>query len=78
MKDNLGRIWFTLVDGFTIYDPVRNASNNAAPEVKIQQVFADGQEYPVNGKIVLGPDVKRININGRDTDANPNIIGKTI
>lgn len=62
MKDNLGRIWFTLVDGFTIYDPVRNASNNAAPEVKIQQVFADGQEYPVNGKIVLGPDVKRINI----------------
>lgn len=62
MKDNLGRVWFTLIDGFTIYDPVRNASNNSAPEVKIQQVFADGVEYPASETVVLGPDVKRVNI----------------
>lgn len=62
MRDSLGRIWFTLVDGFTIYDPVRNASNKAAPEVKIQHVYIDGIECPLSGKIVIGPEAKRLNI----------------
>lgn len=62
MKDNLGRIWFTLIDGFTIYDPVRNSSNNSAPEVKIQSIFVDGVERPLTEKIVLEPNVKRLNI----------------
>lgn len=63
MKDDLGRIWFTLIDGFTIFDPVRNASNNSAPEVTIQEVTVDSEKQNVtNGKIIIPPSAKRINI----------------
>ena len=61
MRDDLGRMWFTLVDGFTIFDPVRNASKTSAPEIKIQQVFADSNDVAIkDNTIVLEPDVKRL------------------
>lgn len=64
MKDNYGRIWFTLIDGFTIFDPVRNASVNTAPYVKIEDIYVDSEEVSVvDGKIVLPPQAKRLNIN---------------
>lgn len=64
MKDDLGRIWFTLIDGFTIFDPVRNASKNTAPEVRIEDIFVDSEKVaPVDGKIILPPATKRIVIN---------------
>lgn len=63
MKDDLGRIWFTLIDGFTVFDPVRNASNSTAPEVKIQEIKVDSEKKEIkNGKITLEPGTKRINI----------------
>lgn len=63
MKDDLGRIWFTLIDGFTVFDPVRNASNTTAPEVKIQEFVVDSEKKDIkNGKITLEPGTKRINI----------------
>ena len=63
MKDDLGRIWFTLIDGFTVFDPVRNASNSTAPEVKIQEIVVDSEKKEIeNGKIILEPGTKRINI----------------
>lgn len=63
MKDDLGRIWFTLIDGFTVFDPVRNASNTSAPEVKIQEVVVDSESTIIeSGKVVLPPGAKRINI----------------
>lgn len=61
MRDDLGRMWFTLVDGFTIYDPVRNASKTSAPEIKIQEVYADSNIVEMKGdKIILEPGVKRL------------------
>lgn len=64
MKDNLGRIWFTLIDGFTIFDPVRNASKNSAPEVRIEDIYVDSEKYEIsNGKIILPPNAKRLVIN---------------
>lgn len=63
MKDDLGRIWFTLIDGFTIFDPVRNSSVNAAPEILIEDVFVDGEKVDFkNNKIVLKPNAKRLEI----------------
>lgn len=64
MKDDLGRIWFTLIDGFTIFDPVRNASKNLAPDVKIEDIYVDSEKYQIkNNKIVLPPSSKRLVIN---------------
>ena len=69
MQDEKGRLWFTLIDGFTVLDPVKNASNNYAPIVKIQSITADNEKlepkqnvrhsgYYVN----VAPNVKRLNI----------------
>lgn len=64
MQDNLGRIWFTMIDGFTIFDPVRNASKNSAPKVKIEDVIVDGENYSIkNGKAIIPPTTKRLTIN---------------
>ncbi|MBP5401982.1 MAG: HD domain-containing protein [Treponema sp.] len=61
MRDDLGRMWFTLIDGFTIFDPVRNASNSSAPVIKIQKVFVDSVDTEIkNDKIILAPNVKRV------------------
>ncbi|MCQ2589661.1 MAG: HD domain-containing protein [Treponema sp.] len=64
MKDDLGRIWFTLVDGFTVFDPVRNASKNLAPEVKIEDIYVDSEKYTAkDNTIILQPSTKRLVIN---------------
>jgi len=64
MKDNLGRIWFTLIDGFTIFDPVRNESNNSAPKITIEDVLLDSERIKLqDNKIVIAPEVKRLRIN---------------
>jgi ligand-binding sensor domain-containing protein len=63
MKDDLGRVWFTLIEGFTIFDPIRNETNSYAPEIKIQEVYADSERIDIkNGTVVLSPKVKRLNI----------------
>ncbi len=63
MKDDLGRIWFTLIDGFTVFDPVRNAGKNFAPEVRLEKFLVDNESVDfVNGTVVLKPDVKRIKL----------------
>lgn len=64
MQDNFGRLWFTLIDGFTIFDPIRNASKNSAPKVKIESVVADGENIEIkDGKVIIPPVVKRLIIN---------------
>ena len=64
MKDDLGRIWFTLIDGFTIFDPVRNAAKDYAPQIKIEDAYIDTEKIDVsNGKIVIPPSAKRLKIN---------------
>ncbi|MCQ2576509.1 MAG: HD domain-containing protein [Treponema sp.] len=64
MKDNLGRIWFTLIDGFTIFDPVRNSAKDYAPQIKIEDVYIDTEKVDISaGKIIIPPSAKRVKIN---------------
>lgn len=63
MKDSLGRVWFTLIDGFAIYDPLNVTANKTAPLVKIQEYTVDNERHIWRGeKIMLEPDAKRIEI----------------
>ena len=62
-QDSLGRIWFTLIDGFAIYDPVKSGKNQIAPKIEIQQYTIDNNKYDYNGeKIILQPSAKRLSI----------------
>ncbi len=62
-KDSHGRIWFTLVDGFAIYDPVKAGKNQIAPQIEIQEYTIDNTTYEYHGeKIVLPPSAKRLSI----------------
>ena len=63
MTDKYGRLWFTMVDGVAIYDPVRVFENPIMPLVKIESVTVDGKKYlnPKEG-IVLKPGTKRVEI----------------
>lgn len=69
MQDEKGRLWFTLIDGFTVLDPVKNASNNYAPTVKIQSVTADNEKLEMQSNlrhtdthVTVSPNAKRLNI----------------
>ncbi len=69
MKDDAGRLWFTLIDGFTVMDPLKNASNTYAPIVKIQTVSLDHEKINITsdggfrGNIIeIEPNVKRLSI----------------
>ena len=62
-KDSLGRIWFTLVDGFAIYDPVKSQEKNPAPATVFQQYTIDDETFDYKGnEIVLAPGVKRLSL----------------
>ena len=64
MKDDKGRLWFTLIDGFTIMDPVRNATVTNPPTVKIQSAMLDNEkvDLSINQKLIIEPNVKRLNL----------------
>lgn len=62
-QDALGRIWFTLIDGFAVYDPVKSGKNQVAPKIEIQEYSIDSQKYDFNGgKIIIPPSAKRLSI----------------
>ncbi|MCR5402132.1 MAG: hypothetical protein K6E78_11145, partial [Treponema sp.] len=63
MKDSLGRIWLTLIDGFSIYDPVRSGKNKEPPKIEIQEYTIDTVKKDYNGEnIIIPPSGKRLNI----------------
>ena len=69
MKDDKGRLWFTLIDGFALMDPVKNESNKYAPTVKIQTVTLDNEKQNITYdggrpgiRINVAPGVKRLSI----------------
>ncbi len=69
MKDDKGRLWFTLIDGFALMDPVKNGTNAYAPVVKIQTITLDNEKQNITydggvlgRKIKISPDVKRLSI----------------
>ena len=63
MKDSIGRIWFTLIDGFAIYDPVKRNASGLPPLVQIETVSVDTDVMNFDGKtIVMKPESKRLRI----------------
>ncbi len=64
MIDRHGRIWFTMSDGFAVYDPVMNKASNVLPIAQIVQVQVDDDVYKnLNSyTVVIPPDAKHINI----------------
>ncbi len=67
MKDDKGCMWFTLIDGFTVMNPVHNATNTFAPTIKIQSLTLDNEKKSISSdnrrkglKVDVEPDVKRL------------------
>ena len=62
-KDSEGRVWFTLTDGFAIYDPKKGGMNKYAPRIEIQDYTIDNTTKDWRGeKITLAPSEKRLTI----------------
>ncbi len=62
-KDSRGRIWFTLTDGFAIYDPLKSGKNLLAPEIEVQDYTVDNEtRIYYGGAIVLPPSARRLSI----------------
>ncbi len=61
--DYSGQIWFTLIDGYAIYDPVKAKTKTYAPNARIETILIDEDEFKYDGKpIILKPNNKRIDI----------------
>ena len=67
LKDDKGKMWFTLIDGFTVMNPERNAANNYAPTIKIQSLSLDSEKVDIPSdnrrkgfRVEVAPDVKRL------------------
>ncbi len=61
--DKHGRLWFTLVDGIAVFDPLKTHDNTITPLVQIQTITVDSVELKnTNNMIILNPGTKRIDI----------------
>ncbi len=61
--DALGRLWFPMVDGFAIYDPVKVRANPIMPLVCIESITVDTVTYKkISPMIELKPGTKRVEI----------------
>lgn len=64
MYDSLGRLWFTLIDGFAIYDPVKIKSNPIPPLVQIENISLDNAKdlISTDASIIIPAGTKRVDI----------------
>ncbi len=63
MRDRDGRIWFTMVDGFAVYDPLKNRSGNVQPLVHIESIMLDDVELGKDANdFVLPAGSKRLDV----------------
>ena len=63
MIDSLGRIWFTLIDGCAVYDPVKVKSNSTLPLVHIEKIKIDDRTHSSDvGLVIIPAGTKRIDI----------------
>ena len=67
--DRKGRVWFAMVDGLAIYDPVSIFENTIMPLVQVESVVVDNNivvdnklYQKENGTIMLKPGTKRVDI----------------
>lgn len=65
MRDSLGRLYFTLIDGFAVYDPIKATSNKTLPDIHVESVVVDNKKINMKDgdALVFAPGVKRIEIN---------------
>lgn len=62
-RDSQRRVWFTLTDGFAVFDPTKGGMNKFAPRIEIQDYTVDTVTKDYHGEtIVLAPSVKRLSI----------------
>ena len=63
MLDSHGRIWFTMTDGYALYDPLKIRNKNVLPLVQIESVMVDEVEYTdFDQTIIIPPGTKHIDI----------------
>ena len=63
MLDSGGNLWFTMLDGFSCYDPVQAYSSQISPLVCIRSIRVDNTDYKNADKIIeLKPGTKRVEI----------------
>lgn len=55
MKDKYGRIWFTMADGFAVYDPVIINVSSILPIIQIVEISIDDKIYKIFEKPVEIP-----------------------
>lgn len=63
--DSHGRLWFTMVDGFAVFDPIKVRENPVLPLVHIESVTIDNNKYDFKTKsqeFILKPGTKRVDI----------------
>ena len=61
--DKNGRLWFTMVDGIAIYDPLKIKKDSVTPLVHIESILVDNVEYKAtDDTFILKPGTKRVDI----------------
>lgn len=61
--DRNGRLWFTMVDGIAIYDPLKVQNAKIAPLIQIESIIVDNVEYKAtDDTFILKPGTKRVDI----------------
>ncbi|HET9098775.1 MAG TPA: two-component regulator propeller domain-containing protein [Acidobacteriaceae bacterium] len=58
-KANDGTLWFSTLKGIAWIDPAKLQRNMVAPQVAIEQVFADEENMPLNGPVKIAPGHSR-------------------
>lgn len=62
-KDNKEKIWFTLIDGFCVYDSTLEKKSKISPVIHVEQVDVDNQVYKRNLETIVVPsNAKRVRI----------------
>lgn len=63
MRDRNGRIWFTMVDGFVIYDPLKNKAGGVQPLLHIESIILDDEVLDRDSNhFVIPAGAKRLEI----------------
>lgn len=63
MRDSSGRLWFTMVDGFVVYDPLKNQAGGVQPLVHIESIVLDDKQLSKDANsFVLPAGAKRLQI----------------
>ncbi len=57
-----GRLWFAAAGGLSIIDPEHLPGNSVPPPVHIEEILADGKQYPIESEVRLPPLIRDLQI----------------